>query len=112
MVRSNATFVRWRRGESRRCRVFPALEPDHPAFDAMCLLCAHKLGLDVAEQGVRLVAVGPEAVDRERFMQGRWTGCHALICHTYCVAQRSDLELDEFVLAIRMVDVDPESETV
>lgn len=111
MPATNATFVRWRKGESRRCRIFPPLEPDHPAHGSLCLLCGHKLGQNVAELGVQLVALFPsDNGDREKFTQGRWVTCHALILHAHCVALCTDADLDELAGCVRFEPLLPELE--
>lgn len=101
--RSNVVMVRWRKGESRRRTVYRmGLSEGHPAYNAMCLLCAHKLSENVAGEGVQIVALHPVKEFREHFAEGRFTRCFALILHTWCVDRQLDAALDELAGCVRI----------
>lgn len=90
---AKGTYVRWRKGESRRCRVFPGV----PAEDdwGECLVCGFYLASDASGAGVQLIALFPAEHDRDKFDEGRWSTCHALLLHHSCAEHLSDAELDE-----------------
>ena len=97
MTASNMTFVRWRMQESRRLRAFPPRSPDHPATNAQCLICNHRIGSDV---GMQLLAVGPDPEDAEdvaKALAGRWFTACALIVHEPCLAGLDDTQVETLV---------------
>lgn len=88
------TYVRWRRGESRRGRVFAALDARHPAANTFCLICNHWIG---NVEKTQLVAVGPDdAEDRVYHDEGSWYTARALIVHERCLRAVSDEEVENF----------------
>lgn len=89
------TYVRWRRGESRRGRVFAALDAGHPAVGTLCVICDRRIG-NVEE--TQLVAVGPDnAEGRVDHDEGSWYTAGALIVHERCLRAASDEEVEIFV---------------
>lgn len=85
-------YVRWKRGESRRGAVFPAVSPDHFLWNEPCVQCSHLLGNG---EEIQLVAVGPVDDDeRERHNADRWYNAGAVALHRRDVDTMSDAELD------------------
>lgn len=100
---SNLTFLRWKRGEPRRGRPFPALQLGHPSYDTACVLCNYSLGSDLG--GVTLVAVGPsDEEDREHHNAGRWYSAMAVLVHTTCSEHINDLDLELVVAELVVAD--------
>lgn len=98
---SNLTYVRWRKGDSRRMREFPALTSEHPSYTTPCLLCGYSLGSDTG--GVQLLAVGPDDDEnRTKHEQGRWYSAAALIVHTSCLADLDDAHIETLVADLRL----------
>lgn len=91
---AKGTYVRWRKGESRRCRVFAGGVSDNDGWGE-CLVCGFYLANDASGAGVQLIALFPAEHDRDKFDEGRWSTCHALLLHHSCAEHLSDAELDE-----------------
>lgn len=85
-------FVRWKRGESRRGRVFPGPVDGDPLFNDRCVQCGDYLG---GNGDIQLIAVGPVSEDeRGRHDEGRWYNAGAVALHRVDVDGLSDAELD------------------
>ena len=98
-------YVRWRRGESRRGRVFPAPQPGHPLHATDCVACGGALYSDSGD--IVLIAVGPVDEDeRERHEAGRWYNAGAVAVHVADVESMTDAELD--ALCAELVIHDPD----
>jgi hypothetical protein len=95
-------YVRWRKGEPRRCRDFERVN-DSAAGD-FCFLCADLM----YNRPATLVAVGPDGDEgKEKFEDGRWFTCAAVAAHTECVDQCNDDELADYVgdIVLRVEEV-------
>ena len=96
-------YIRWKRGEPRRGRTFPALTPDHPSYQHPCPECGGMLG---AAERVVLIAVGPVGDDgRDRHDAGRWYSAGGVLAHETCVDHLDEPALDR--LAAELVVVEP-----
>lgn len=77
------TFVRWRAGEPREGRVFPPLDPSHPAAAESCAVCESLLG---DGSPVQLLAIGPlTPAAHQEHRAGRWYSALALLFHAACL---------------------------
>ena len=95
-------YVRWKKGENVRGRVFPPLDSDHPSTGTDCLLCDIVLSNGTE---VQLLAVGPDPQDEEsieKFEQDRWFNALAVLVHHACAEQCSDVDLIEFFSTLRI----------
>lgn len=83
-------YVRWKKGESRRGRVFT--EHTEAISLAMCFLCCEAVGTKPYTQ----VPMGPD--DSEARMShdtDHWYAARAFLAHERCLAKVSDRELDQ-----------------
>ena len=81
-------YVRWRRGEPRRGRVFDALTIDHSGYALPCVECDESLG---DGHSVQLIAVGPDdEKSAEKFAAGRWCTIAAVPLHAACADALTD----------------------
>lgn len=85
-MNSNVTYVRWKAGEPRRGRVFPALTPGHPAHAAPCALC----GGDLGDASVQLLVVSDAAEPAAE----HWHAAEAALTHETCLAPLTDSEME------------------
>lgn len=91
------TYVRWMKGESRRCALFNPFKAGHPMVESECLICRDELGV---VEPIRLVAIGPEDVDDfHKWEQGRWFTCAAIAVHEDCLKPFSEDELERRINA-------------
>lgn len=97
-------YVRWKMGDTRRCRVFPPLTPEHPAYAMKCLYCHYELGGgfggSTKPEAVQLIAVAlvdPDSDALVKFAAGRVCNVGAVLLHERCVLQMTDKQLEEFV---------------
>lgn len=87
------TFVRWRRGESRRGRTGDSLPIDHPATGTACPACRKPI---MVGQPWQLLAVGPtDAESAARHDAGRWYSAGATLCHRGCLDGLPDAALTD-----------------
>lgn len=94
-------YVRWRRDQSRRCRVFPPLAPDHPHAHVPCPSCGTAVGSVVP---VQLIAVGPtDDEDRVRHEELRWYNAGAVVAHKGCVDALSESDVERLVSGLELV---------
>jgi hypothetical protein len=93
-------YVRWRKGESRRGRVFPEAGA---ASDLPCPFCTVRLGDDPP---IQLIAVGPEIDDPEavrKYAEGRWHTATAVALHADCAAEMTDDALEVLISELVLV---------
>jgi hypothetical protein len=98
-------YVRWRKGEDRRGRIFPTA--GSVSVGALpCPLCAVPLAADLS---IQLVAVGPDPDSPEavrKHDEGRWHTAMAVAMHAGCVADLSDAELEVLISELEVVRTD------
>lgn len=90
-------YVRWKRDESRRGRVFPPPQPDHFLYDQPCFRCNNLLSVPVNRAPeIQLIAVGPVDEDEQiRHNEGRWYNAGAVALHHACASGMTDEDLDQ-----------------
>lgn len=105
---SGMFYVRWAKGQSRRCRVFDPLAGGHPAFGLYCLYCTYQLGgpfvlAHGAPGKVQLIAVGPvdpDEAEQAEFDRGVTIRAGAVLLHERCANQMDDEQLAAFVATL------------
>lgn len=102
--------VRWQKDESRRCRVFVPLTPDHPAYTLKCLYCDYELGGgfagSVTPEPVQIIAVDliePDDEERAKLARGSWCTVGGALLHERCANQMDDEQLETFVAELAYV---------
>jgi hypothetical protein len=96
-------YVRWRKGESRRGRVFPEAGE---IGGLPCPWCSRALHLRLP---IQLIAVGPEVDNPEamsKYAEGRWFTCAATAMHASCAEYLDDDRLEILVSELEVVGRD------
>ena len=92
-------YVRWRKGESRRGRVFP--QAGQIGYQP-CPHCGVPLAADLP---IQLIAVGPDDDEGcSRYEAGRWFSCTAVAMHASCADCLTDDELETLISELVLLD--------
>lgn len=97
-------YVRWKKGEERRSRLFPPVGDERPDIAELeCLGCEDQIGTD---HSYKLVAIGPtDDGARASHEAGGWYAAGAAVMHSFCANDMTDEQLDE--LAADLVVITP-----
>jgi hypothetical protein len=100
-------YVRWKKDESRRGRVFEPVGDERPDIAAMeCVICFENIG---TKRGYQLLVVGPtDDEDRKKHDEGRWYSAGATLTHEDCLRGMGDAGLNFLANELRVVSPDPQ----